>query len=269
MDTFHSIWRKVRGPFFITRCKSHVWEVYNCDAGGCLHCGIQHKCGPHCPTLTEDDGEIGCTITGLCVPSIRCAPEYSENYIPVRDCDVKSKSTRTNVYQNVLQTVREFLDSDITKHAVRHETELKLNTAELALIRIVKDFKSSNKGGRLCIPDAIACILNRVNLQHRKHAVEPLVLWCSGILTKCIEDLMKHQSNCTQLTSRGFIAGLLYLMRHGLILHDQVWLPQVAVLHASLPHENQLRTKFKLSPKIICETENEVKCILRNRLGQN
>jgi hypothetical protein len=60
--------------------------------------------------------------------------------------------------------------------------------------------------------------------------------------------------------------GLLYLMKQGLTIQNTQWLPQVQALQQCLPHETCLEKAFKLSMKLVCETENEVKLALRHRV---
>ena len=66
------------------------------------------------------------------------------------------------------------------------------------------------------------------------------------------------------LKLRGFVVGVVYMMRSGVCLCDSVEiLPRIAALRECLPSEGHLPTHFGLSNKIITETENTIKGTLR------
>ena len=63
---------------------------------------------------------------------------------------------------------------------------------------------------------------------------------------------------------QGFVIGLLYLMRTGLIVCGNIEIvPKVEILALVLPNENQVKTLFGLSTKIMTEVENMIKLALR------
>ena len=62
----------------------------------------------------------------------------------------------------------------------------------------------------------------------------------------------------------GFIVGLLYLMRTGMCICENVEIvPRIPELQYVLPSENQVKVLFKLSTKIMTEVENIIKMTLR------
>ena len=274
--SLHRIWKGVRGPFYRFCCgDAHSWERYDSELAGCTACGVQHKCNgaTKCPLQTQDDCAVVCTITGLLVSTICCAKEYSEHCQTSETPGERRQKTQhqfsINVYDVVLRVVQDILHSERTTHARIREFEEKLNQSELVFIRFIKEFKMNHPvETRLCIPDAFAFMLFMGKLQVRQNALEHLPVRCASIITRCIHDLARTNKNYHQFSTRQFIVGLLYLMRHGLMVEHHIWLPKVSILECSLPQENQLRKMFQLSPKIICETENEVKRLLRERIGK-
>jgi hypothetical protein len=63
---------------------------------------------------------------------------------------------------------------------------------------------------------------------------------------------------------RGTVIGLMYLMRYGIIVKDVVVLPRLTALHSTLPLESHLQNVFATKGKVITETENTVKQVLKN-----
>jgi len=62
---------------------------------------------------------------------------------------------------------------------------------------------------------------------------------------------------------RGTVIGLMYLMRHGIIVKGVVVLPRLHMLHNTLPLETHLHF-FGMKAKVITETENTVKQVLKH-----
>jgi len=58
----------------------------------------------------------------------------------------------------------------------------------------------------------------------------------------------------------GFVVGLFYLMRTGLVLCGNIEvIPRVEELAWTLPSENHIKVVFKMSTKIMTEVENFIK----------
>jgi hypothetical protein len=53
-------------------------------------------------------------------------------------------------------------------------------------------------------------------------------------------------------------------MRHGIIVKDIVVLPRLKTLHDALPLETHLFHVFKIKGRVITETENTIKQVLKN-----
>jgi len=94
-----------------------------------------------------------------------------------------------------------------------------------------------------------------------------LYLMKSGFCEPCFESYvfgkgLYYYLLCTLFTCVSiFMYIFSYIVLAG--LHD--WLPRFNILNYCLPHENSLEKYFGYSIKIVCETENEVKSILRSR----
>ena len=273
----HSIWKAVRGPFRTIHCTEHKWERYDVNHAGCLTCGELHRCsgntlqGSTCPFVTLDDGAVVCPITGLCIPVVRCGKEFSVQ--PLDTPHIPPRIPGLQFHSRVQHTV----DQTIYSHLVRQEQvriiDRQLQLAKALFIKFVKQFKTDsakNAGKTICIPTAVAYILQALKLHPIRPPPPTLGVRCSTVLTSCIIDLIASSpplaSNRVKLQSGPFIVGLLYLMKQGLVFNNTQWLPKVQLLNECLPPENQLQTMFSISTKTICETENEVKRILRHRM---
>jgi len=268
----HVIWRNIRGPFYRLSCGGkHDWEIYSHGAAGCVRCGCEHNCEEKaCGELvTLDDGVVACSVTGLIVPSIRCGTEYVTNCqfseTPSSIKQKKQLTDQTQACDMIEEWVSEFLCGEKTKLAHRKEFEKVLNLADLCVVKFVRDFKSRG-GGTFCIPDLIAYVLHSIKLRPRGYCGKFLVKRCTCVLRKCTGELRRIRATSNVL-SKPFVIGLLYLMRHGLIWENHIWLAPIPELNKILPSECHLKKVFGISPKSICETENEVKSILRQKFG--
>lgn len=267
----HSIWRQVRGPFYTFGCRQHKWENYSHGAAGCMHCGLEHNCEDReCNELvTSDDGVVACSVTGLTVTNICWGTEFvttcqfSEPYAQIKQ--QKQMDAILCSCDMIHEWVSEFLCSDKAKLAHRNELEKVFNQIDLCIVRFVRRFKN-RENTLFCIPDLITHILNSCKLSPKGEDGRHLVEKCTSILRQCVMTLRKNRASSNAI-GKPFIIGLLYLMRHGLIWENHIWLPQVTELNRILPSECHLKRVFGISPKSICETENEVKSILRQRFG--
>lgn len=263
------IWSQVRGPFKQILCTSHTWERYDYNRAGCLGCGIQHLCsqdlqGSRCPLQTSDDGSICCEITGLSIPVVR----YGKEFVPC--CEIASTPTLfDNVEEFVSTTVNKILYSRCSQNACQQDVHRKISIFQTSLIRCLKNHKEKKTHSPACIPLLVANVLHLSKISPRTAPSKRIGEKCIPILAKCISDLMINSSKSRQWLTDFFIVGLLYLMRQGLVFAGKQWLPKIPSLQVCLPPENMLFKVFKISSKILCEVENEVKYILRTRVGSN
>lgn len=267
----HSIWKEVRGPFYKLGCQKHLWECYSHGAAGCTHCGFEHNCeNKDCSELvTLDDGVVVCSVTGLIVRRIQWGAEFlttcqfSEPYAQIKE--QKQTAALVASCDMIEEWVSELLCSDKVKLAHKTEFEKLLNQIDVCIVRFVRKFKKKTNT-LFCIPDLISYILHSVKLSPKGENGKPLVEKCTIVLRRCVMNLRQIRASSNTF-NKNFIIGLLYLMRQGLIWENHIWLQKITELNRILPSECHLKRVFGISPKSICETENEVKSILRQRFG--
>ena len=265
----HSVWRAARGPFRALVCAQHAWERYDTTRAGCLRCGCEHQCAPttvgsSCPLAHLDDGGLCCTITGFCPPVVRYSDnEYVDHFVP-REA---ARSPDENLHGEVTEIVEWFLMGSTTRACKREETVRALGRFACTVIKVLKQQKldSAQAGpGRLpCLPSIIARALHALRPQRIMSPSRELCDFCAQHIVKCLLTL-----KITPLPHKrlNLVVGLLYLMKQGLVIQNIQWLPRTRSLVCCLPHENCLEKTFKLSMKLVCETENEVKLALRQKI---
>ena len=262
-----NIWRTVRGPFRKLSCKEHRWERYDYNQAGCLDCGVEHICnqdlaGSCCPLQTADDGSVCCVITGFSLPVIR----YGKEFIPGCGMTVLHKEA-VDFSVVVASVVDKILYSAASRQACEEDMTRKIGGFRALLLRTLKEHKLKHPRQTVCLPVLIGNVLHALKLPRRTLPDADLGRRCSPILSRCIGELLASCRYPKQLLTEGFILGLLYLMRQGLVFEGKSWLPKIKSLQLCLPPETLLFKLFKISNKTICEVENEVKCILRRNVG--
>lgn len=268
----HSFWQLARGPFRCIKCETHNWESYDAHRAGCLKCGEEHRCAESladshsCSLETMEDGGLCCTITGYCMPIVRYSCNEYIDYAPRTDSPKMSSETE-NLADDVERIVKWFLMGEITKACKNEEIDRTLNKCQNSLVKILKQQKldsASKKQKSLCIfPTVLA---NAVYLNSPKYSHKPTQHLCSFCSTHIIKCMTNLGLTSAQVKRVNMVVGLLYLMKQGLTIQNVQWLPRVPYLCHCLPHESNLEKGFKLSMKLVCETENEVKLALRQRI---
>lgn len=276
----HSLWKYVRGPFFIVQCNAtseHQWERYDCDKAGCLRCGSEHICckniftnQDNCPLHENDDKSFTCTITGLTITSIRTSDsEYFENYTftPAQPAQVAASSANVTLKNDeirdfVMLILQEFLFNNKMRACKVRENQKRLQKIHTNTVRWLKAYKVSHPNQVPNLHSVIAQSLVLTKLNYTSSPTLELISFCAQHITKCVIDLDLVQS----VTNKNhLVIGLLYLMKSGLCINNAYWLPKCTQLQFCLPQENSLEKIFGISIKTICETENHIKLILRNR----
>jgi hypothetical protein len=271
------IWRLIRGPFFMPeglhRCKLDDWELFDCDAAGCRVCGALHSCGPDVCPLANADGWQVCEITGFCVKSVVFA---KEEFVTTAVCACErsagcasSAPPRRRIEdEQVKGWVESILCSESTREALEIEAKRRVQRAYTVFLKLAKVEKAAGRSPNLislATGTATALAATRIPVQLTREALTALAAECSAKIMKfCCRFLELVQSLIPMVKMRGFVVGVLYLMRTGLCLCDSVEvLPCVPELRGALPLESQLPGRFRLSTKIITEAENNVKLALR------
>jgi hypothetical protein len=265
----HPVWLRIRGPFRCLHCPTHSWERYDVSAAGCLRCGCEHRCANSvadstCPLVTLDDGGVCCPITGYCPPVVRYAKsEYSEQFVPQE----APSCPDTNLHQEVHGITEWFLLGGVTRACKQEEMNRSLNRFACVVIKTLKQQKleptQRTRAQLPCIPSVLAQSLHTVRLQRIMSPSKELCSFCAQHITKCMLALKITPPPHRRVH---MVVGLLYLMKQGLVIQDTQWLPRTPTLTHCLPHETCLDKTFNLSMKLVCETENEVKLVLRQRV---
>ena len=269
----HAIWRTVRGPFRVMECKeqSHKWERYDCNYAGCLLCGTQHRCETNlvdskCPLAELDDGAICCTVTGFCVPNVRYGKgEYVDSAMPPPN---PAARRGVELHDEIHSTVEWFLGGEQAEDSRKDEVDRTLARYQQLLVRALKQHKMDEAAQGLnrmpVLPCVVASAMHGLRPRMCVPVTRALCLQCSERITKCLTDLGMTGAPGKRVD---LVVGMLYLMKNGLTIANTQWLPRIPALKHCLPHESTLERRFKLSTKLICTCENEIKLHLRQRAG--
>jgi hypothetical protein len=266
----HHVWRTARGPFHRVTCKEHTWEVYGGHNAGCLKCGCEHVCSKHvfektCPLAATQDGGVCCTITGYCVPTLRLSDaEYVESVHFEKQC--KSNAQQVLGVEDINALVQWFLVGHESLKCKKDEIDKAIAKYHVAFVKVLKQRKvvKGAKDNPRCILSALALVLDSSKPKYMRRASPKLCEFCSLHIFKCLKGL-----NLANVYNRrlNLVIGMLYLMKQGLVIQNVQWLPKIPELSHCLPHETTLEKNFKLCMKLVCETENEIKLALRQRVN--
>jgi hypothetical protein len=270
-DPLHCIWRKLRGPFRVIHCTQHSWERYDVQNAGCLRCGAHHKCKifldeSDCDLMRMEDCSLCCTITGFCVPTVRYSDcEYVEgvSYAHTRSADARQSKIH---FDEVLGMVKWFLTGQQSVACKKDEVEKTIARTHSALVKALKQHKltpGSTQTALPCFLTVMAQTLHCLKLKLYSRATYDLCVFCANHITQCLNDLKLTNAMNRKVN---LILGMLYLMKQGLVIQNKQWLPKTPELTHCLPHETSLEKVFKLSMKLVCETENEIKLALRQQV---
>ena len=267
----HTIWRHARGPFRTLHCgDAHAWERYDAHKAGCLRCGAEHECSPHlidsvCPLAHLDDGSVCCTITGFVTPNVRYGKdEYVDHAVRPEE---KGPTLQPDLFDEVLVTVEWFLAGPTSVLCKEEEAARTLARCHALTIKSLKQHKmdaaAQDPPALPCLPSILADTLHALRPRQCARATPQLCRFCAHHIAKCLRNLCLGGA---QSKRASLVIGLLYLMKQGLTIQNVQWLPRVPSLQQCLPHETCLEKMFKLSMKLVCETENEIKLALRQRV---
>jgi len=123
----------------------------------------------------------------------------------------------------------------------------------------------ASRSGEPRLPSVVAALGHTLHVLRPQRIAAPtrrLCAFCAQHIARCLRGLDLRPCAHKRVS---LVVGLLYLMKQGLVIHGIQWLPRCPSLAHCLPHETCLEKGFKLSTKLVCETENEVKLVLRQR----
>lgn len=269
--SIHVIWRKIRGPFRVISCKDHQWEMFDVQHAGCLACGCLHVCSNsmadnECPLVHLEDGGVCCPITGYCAPVVRYSDnEYIEN-VTYTHAKV-AKPQQQIPLDEVLHVVKWFLLGQVSVSCKVEETSKFVARMHACFVKTLKQHKLSTaqRSPRTlpCLCTMFAQTFSQQRPKHLERPSEDLCRFCATHVSQCLNSLSLAN---VQARKVNLVVGMLYLMKQGLVIQNVQWLPKVPALCNCLPHETSLEKVFKLSMKLVCETENEIKLALRQRV---
>ena len=264
-----AVWKQIRAPFVLPEaihsCRYEDYENFDVDAAGCRVCGKIHYCNTGGCIPSETNGHVACMITGFCIRNL----VYSNEEF------VDTVSVMPQGYQRQLQGVDssqiEFWVEDVISGHVdvlREEIERNRVRVEMIFVRILKHYKTSHLS--LNVVDVFTCLINAT-----KNLRQPVLL--GEMELKQLSDLCSNEiivfcgrffyvsAVPSSVKLHGFIVGLLYLMRKGLVINDSIRiLPAIQILNLVLPSEAYVKNILNVTAKIMTETENIVKKALKN-----
>ena len=271
-DPAIALWRQIAYPFVVPesihRCRLNDWELIDCDKAGCIMCGKIHLCCPESCPLTHYEGRQVCEVTGFCVKNIQFADdEFVDTVAYIRTPYVPAH--RTIEYEQIEYWIEDVLCSYRARSSLQFDINKRNARTAAIFTRIAKEHKASLIPLNLIdVCAATACAMANFRLPRLMGAE-----WMSLIARRCVDHAVffcrtfLDALKCTPpaVKMHGFIIGLLYLMRAGMcICGNVVIVPHVQGLEDVLPSENQIKSVFGLSTKIITEVENVIKLTLRS-----
>ena len=266
-----ALWRSIADPFIVPesihRCKTCDWELLDCDVAGCIVCGKIHACKDEkCPLVCYEGRQV-CELTGFCVRNQLFADnEYMDTVAHMPSShQVVHRSIQT---EQIEHWIHEVLCSEQSRASLEAEGLKRNARVKTVFVRLAKQYKTQRQPVnvvRLCT--LVAHTVSGVRTPKIKppeylkalaaQCIDAAVFFCRTFLDmlKCTPPTLKMQ---------GFVVGLLYLMRTGMCICENVEIvPRIPELHYVLPSENQVKSLFKLSTKIMTEVENIIKMTLR------
>lgn len=172
--------------------------------------------------------------------------------------------------EQVHEWIRDVLCSKRTRAALITERDKRLTRLTSLFTKLVRHTRSRGRAVNLiavCTAMAGATTTVRTPRLLDASVLDALTLRCRDAIAYFLWRFLDAlPAAIPAIKMRGFVVGLLYLMRSGICLCDSVEiLPRVSELAEALPLENQLQPCFRLSTKIITEAENTIKHTLRGR----
>lgn len=271
-DIKYRIWNLIRSPFRTIHCTCHEWEIFDIQFAGCLKCGECHYCDSKfedntCTVMHLEDGSICCPITGFCIPVIRYSDkEYFDNVLKPNS-SLNKPHVMLITFEEIFQITQWFLMGKQAQGCIQEET---LKAAQKLKNELIKKLKEQKINPLQLNHKTLPCVLSV--LSHSIHVTKPRLMQradlelcklCAMHILACLKKV-ELNNNCNKKIN--VVVGMLYLMKQGLVIKNQQWLPRVEVLKFCLPHENCLEKIFSLSLKVICETENELKVAIRQQI---
>lgn len=273
MDPNILMWRHISEPFTVPtcihRCTLRDWESIDWNVAGCKVCGKIHECKDvsKCPIVTYEGRHV-CQITGFFTRrNVFLDDEYVDT---VANVSTPYVTVQRNIEVAQIEAwVEVILCSSKARMALQQEITKRSHRCKAVFLRIAKSTKAKKQPlniVNICTL-TVHAMSNTRNLSIMSaNDLKSLAAHCTEKIDRFCRTFL-DSLHCTPATVKmqGFVVGLLYLMRVGMLICGNIEIvPRVPELALVLPSENQVRVIFKLSTKIMTEVENIIKLTLRN-----
>lgn len=267
------IWRQLRKPFTLPPNSKalHVcrWEFIDIDLVACKICGEEHKCGIECENSVETDDGMICEVTGVCVKSHSFATSEYTDTVNVYGTDSSLSTQIEQRYSYIQQYVNELLLSCDARRISELQYKRSIDKYHQDIMRRMKMSMASTStvSSTICWLDIIqwggslyqTCAFDAPLRQS-------IALSCIRILQRVICIVTTHLGlRIKDSELRGFVFGLMFLMRSGVCMQGINILPCYTMLKNILPSE-AFMTEFRFfRAKYITDTENRFKFVFRQQ----
>lgn len=267
-----NLWRNIRSPFTIPAschtCRDEHWEQFDADKAGCLKCGKLHLCTEgRCHTVLTES-HFACTLTGFITKNQNFQQQYVEN--GPTTMTVEKQKKRWITHDQIEYWFERVTQSDKWKACMEKEMNRIFDKMNNMFFKVAKQWKIMNrhpnvidiftevrvKMGYIRIP------LINIDRELYDRVTQLSILHIMQFTTTFRTQLMKV---IPVAKTNSLIIGLIYMLRHGLIVLDSLTiLPCFSLLKRLLPMETCLKSHFHVQCKIITETENIIKSMLKS-----
>jgi hypothetical protein len=240
------------------------------NGAGCTKCGLIHNCceninmNRNCPLIISDDESRVCEITGL---SISCLRTSNKEYIQTCVFDTHSMNRQhenlmEKIFEKVTCIIHTFLLNPKISVFKKIENEKKISKLQMIVTKTLKTLKNTPNFKIPNIHDIVASTLIQAQMSCSLLPTEKLITECVFCISKCVFDLNIYS---VIVTKPELVIGILYLLKAGLCVNNVFFLVPIKKLGYYLPQENSLERGFGYPIKLICETENEIKTLIRKQ----
>lgn len=251
-----ALWTVLRQPFVLPQASFGFhecqWERLDLDVLGCTLCGTIHACADgRCQhTVEVEDGHV-CFLSGVVVREKKFVQTEYIAHAALTDCMVTASIfEEENAAEQVLSVVHELLCSTTSKL-------LFFRNMVHALSKGKQKLRRASNLVEACGELVHACSLVQPLQKFNMAARQALVKGVARDIVYAIRGLVYgFQMPLKDGELRIVTAGMLYLMRKGVVCEGVVILPAVGELVRLLPVENLLSCFFGIKSRTITESEN-------------
>lgn len=269
----------------------NTWVVYDVGCAGCSTCGHAHLCGlDNCESVQNTDGEEICCITGTWLGKLNlCNNEFVDSVytpsLPSSNSNTRgdeASASGGNSHQPSIESFEYQIQATPLQLMCSPEWEScraneiiryagKACDVLVRDLRLCKEMVTKNKVPMPSIAEVLARSVATISSFEQPVIVpedqrKRICSECSAVIRRHIHCMVKMKSQLlsTPQKAKGVIVGLLYLMRQGIVHRGLVILPRMDPLTHLLPMEIYLEPTFGTRSKVVTETENEIKRLIRS-----